>query len=479
MSDYQDELSTITIGGTIFNYACPRQTNSCIRRRIVMREAIDSDALIDAMESTRRRYPQLSLGLARTKDRVYEEHIDRPFKLNRIGDESACIGRDTNGHMIGFFTDGNTLIIDFFHAIADDIGMDRFIHTLLHAYLQRAGHNLGNADDIAITCDTPYDPHEGEDAGLLMVEADAGNRPDYQPRHAFKIRGRRRAISEPDYAYTVHVDLDEFKSFAKAHESTPTAAISVLFSRILYHHYSAYLMPSARPITAEVAVNLRNHFPTESVRNFVGNAYLTYDASSDQSSLLGAMATQSTSLRTQNTAENQAAFYRHAFALANRWFNGSSLPVYAKNWVHKHIAVKAMSDGMTYGISNIGKGQLPACLKEHVAEYYTMVPSGLHSYLISMRSEGDTLTLCITSKLHDSGDVVAKLVDTLCEHGMPARIVRTEDFNYSKYVQNQAVTPAHENRVDLSPAMDKVLLAIERTSIAMREINIAVRRRFA
>ena len=479
MPNHQDGLATITVGGTIFNYACPRQTNSCIRRRIVMREPIRRDALEEAMELTRRRYPQLSLGLVKTKNSVYETHIDRPFRLGHISDTPPCIGRDTNGHLIGFWAEGSTLLIDFFHAIADDAGMDRFIQTLLFTYLTQIGQAPDNSDGRIITCDTPYDPREGEDAGMLLVADESGKRPDVQPRHAFKIRGLRRSVDEPEYAYTIRVGLDAFREFAKAHEAGPTAAVSVLFSSILYHHYSAYLMPSASPIIAEVAVNLRNHFPTESVRNFVGNVYLAYDASSDQSSLRATMASQAASLSAQNTAECQAAFYSHALALANHWFNESSLPVYAKNWVHKHIAVKAMSGGMTYGISNIGKEQLPECLKAHVQEYYTMVPSGLHAYLVSMRSEGDALTLCVTSKLHDSGTVVAKLVQTLQDYGVAARILRTEDFHYARYVQNLAVSPAHESRVNLSPAMDKVLMGIERISIAARDINVAVRRKLA
>ena len=475
----REDLTRITIGGTLFNYACERQTNSCVRRRIAMHEPIQVDKLLQAMELTRKRYPQLSLALSKTKTSVSETYTDEPFRLNGLDEGFLHFGQDTNGHMITFYVENDVLLIDFFHAIADDVGMDRFIQTLLHTYLKLAGYPVDDGSGSIVTCDTSYDPAEGEDAGARLLICDSHARPSVQPRRAFKVRGRRRTLNEPDFAYTLRLDLREFKEFSRRHDATPTAVVSTMFSRILFRHYSVDLMESAPPITAEIAVNMRNHFPTQSVRNFVGNAYLTYNRVSDRSEIDEVLTKQTASLRAQNTPAAQAACYRHAFHMADRWFRESSLPVYAKNWMHKHIAVKAMSGGMTYGISNIGKVQLPDCLQAHVAEYYTMVPSGLHSYLISMRSQGNDLILCITSKLLDSGDVVAQFAEMVRRNGIGARVVRTEDFYYTKYVQNLAVTPAFQNKIDLSPAMDQVLLAIEDAQVAARELRLALHRRFA
>ena len=479
-SDYSErEITAITTGGMVFNYACPKQTNSCVRRRIVMRDPIDTDVLEIAMEFTRRRYPQLSLGLTKTKNSVVERHIEAPFRLNPITQDFHMMGSDTNGHMIAFYVEGTMLLVDFFHAIADDAGMDRFIQTLLYTYLDLKGYDPRDAEGRITRCDGQFDADEGEDVGLQLLDEGAKERPGTQPKKAFKIKGRRRSLAEPDYAYTLHVDLKEFKAFAKLNGVTPTVVISTLFSRVLYRHYSAALMRSDNPITAEVAVNLRNHFPSNTVRNFVGNAYLQYDAALDSANIADAFHAQSRSLSEQNTPECQIAFHNHAMLPANKWFGESSLPGYAKNWIHKHIAVKAMSGGMTYGISNIGKEQLPECLKPHIEEYYSMIPSGLHAYLVSMRSEGDVLTLCITSKLDDSVDVVAMFAAVLCEFGVSTTVAHVEDFYYTKYVQGQAVTPTYESKVDLSPIMDKIMARSESASIAAHELGMKVRRRRA
>ena len=116
---------------------------------------------------------------------------------------------------------------------------------------------------------------------------------------------------------------------------------------------------------------------------------------------------------------------------------------------------------MTYGISNIGKDQLPACLQPHIIEYYSMIPSGLHAYLMSMRSLGDELTMCITSKMDDSVEVVREFIALQTEEGIDVRLDSREDFYYTKYVQGQAVTPPYEPKVDLSPAMDAIMHRIE------------------
>ena len=80
----EKDLANITVGGMVFNYAGPRQTNSCVRRRIVLADDIDLDKMSIALELTRRRYPQLSLGLEKVGGDVHERHIEAPFKLNRI-----------------------------------------------------------------------------------------------------------------------------------------------------------------------------------------------------------------------------------------------------------------------------------------------------------------------------------------------------------------------------------------------------------
>ena len=473
----EKDLANITVGGMVFNYAGPRQTNSCVRRRIVLADDIDLDKMSIALELTRRRYPQLSLGLEKVGGDVHERHIEAPFKLNRIEPRFHMMGEDTNGHMIAFYAEGRTLLVDFFHAIADDAGMDRFIQTLLYSYFELMGHRLDNEDGRIATADSDFALDEGEDVGARLLDEGNKARPDSQPKKAFKIKGRKRPLSEPDFAYTIKADLPAFLALSKENGATPTVVTSAVFSRILYRHYSAGLERGDNPVTAEVAVNLRNHFPSNTVRNFVGNAYLQYDAALDGAPLSEVLRAQTASLRAQNTEEVQIAFHNHAMFTADKWFNESPLPAYAKNWIHKHIAVRAMENGMTYGISNIGKIQLPACLKPYVIEYYSMIPSGLHAFLVSMRSEGDVLTMCVTSKLHDSVGVVREFARTLRSLGVATQIVRTEDFHYTKYVQNHAVTPVFEHKVDPSPVMDKIMAGVENVTITAHEASIKRKRR--
>lgn len=463
-----DDLTRITTSGLVFNYASERQTNACVRRKIVFKDQIDHDRLEMAMELTRRRYPQLSLALERTGSGVAEVRNDKPFRLSPLKREPYTMGRDTNGHLLAFHAGKTILLVDYFHGIVDDSGMDRFLHTLLHSYLSLRGFELDNSDGRISTCLEEYDPSEGEDPGAALLDSGKMDRPEEQPRKAFKIRGRRRRLDEPDFAYVIKADLPSFLAYSKGSESSPSAVTTALFSRVLFRHYLADLM-GKEPIVSEVAVNLRNFFPSNTMRNFVGNIYLGYDATNDGQSLTEVCRDLAVSLRIQNTEACQHAFHNHSLMLADKWFGEGGLPPYAKNWVHKHIAVRAMEGGMTYGISNIGKDQLPLCLQPHIVEYYSMIPSGLHAYLISMRSLGDTLTFCITSKMHDSAEVARGFLELLNEEGIEARLDSREDFYYTKYVQGQAVTPAYDPKVDLSPAMDLVMRRIERVQTSSYE----------
>lgn len=455
-----DDLTKVTTSGLVFNYASERQTNACVRRKIVFRDAIDHDRLETAMELTRKRYPQLSLALSRTDSGVAPVPNHKPFRLSPLVRKPYTMGLDTNGHLLAFHAGKTVLLVDYFHGIVDDAGMDRFLHTLLHTYLSLMGYSLDNSDGRISTVLEEFDPTEGEDPGAALLASGKMDRPEEQPKKAFKIKGRRRGIEEPDYAYVIRVDLPEALAYTKASGSSPSAVLSTLFSRVLYRHYLAGVM-GKDPIVCEVAVNLRNFFPSNTMRNFVGNIYLGYDAEIDALSAPDACRQLAISLRAQNTEACQHAFHNHSLMLADKWFGEGGLPPYAKNWVHKHIAIRAMEGGMTYGLSNIGKEQLPSCLQPHIADYYSMIPSGLHAYLLSMRSLGDTLTMCVTSKLDDSAEVVREFVNLLVEEGIGARLDSNEDFYYTKYVQGQAVTPPYEPKVDLSPAMDAIMHRIE------------------
>ena len=455
-----DDLTKVTTSGLVFNYASERQTNACVRRKIVFNDTIDHDRLETAMELTRRRYPQLSLALTRTDSGVAPVPNAKPFRLSPLVRKPYTMGLDTNGHLLAFHAGKTVLLVDYFHGVVDDAGMDRFLHTLLHTYLSLMGYDLDNSDGRISTVLEEFDPSEGEDPGAALLASGKMDRPEGQPKKAFKIKGRRRSNDEPDYAYIIRVDLPEVLAYSKANGASPSATLATLFSRVLFRHYLAGIM-GKDPIVCEVAVNLRNFFPSNTMRNFVGNIYLGYDAELDALAASDACRQLSESLKAQNTEACQHAFHNHSLMLADKWFGEGGLPPYAKNWVHKHIAIRAMEGGMTYGISNIGKEQLPVCLQPHIKDYYSMIPSGLHAYLLSMRSLGETLTICVTSKLDDSGEVVRGLVDLLVEEGIGARLDSSEDFYYTKYVQGQTVTPPYEPKVDLSPAMDAIMHRIE------------------
>ena len=447
MTASESNLTKLTTGGLVFNYACPRQTNSCVRRVIEMVEPIDRKAMENALELTRKRYPQLSLALVKTRSGVYEQFHDVPFKLNDLSSGLHYImGEDTDGHLIAFFMRDNLLLVDYFHAIADDAGMDKFIQTLLYHYLALQGHELDNSDGSILTIATEFTPEEGEDSGSELLDPD--HEPDPQgsgwapPARAFRISAQHRSVDEPDYSYTISVPFDEFKALAKRNAASPTAVVSSVFGRVLYRRYfkglrKDVLYPNS-PVTAEVAVNLRNHFPSQTVRCFTGNIYLSYNESSDRMDIEDLIARQAQGIKRTNTREGMVDCYNHSMTLAKKTFSVEVAPC-VKNWIHKHIATKAMSKGMTYGISNIGKAQIPDCLKPYVKDYYSQIPSALHAYLISMRTKGDRMTLCITTKIEDSPSVVDEFISELGELGVNATLERAGDFYFTRYVQNRTV----------------------------------------
>lgn len=258
---------------------------------VTFRDEVDSEMLRRALDATIARFPYYAVELRRGLFWPYlvphkgvvpiEDDIPGAplidYDVNRRG---RCLFRVRVG--------GRRLLCEFHHAIADGTGGMRFLKNLVVEYLRLAGEapagaargsaDLAAGDPDIYDLDSRPAPDESEDA--YDRHADPGLPSPEQPPQAWSPR--RSFLGKHRYRITCGlVPLAEAR--AKAHE------LGVSITELLVAAYMDSLQelwlrasPSRqrhqRPtIVIDIPVNLRQHFPSGTNRNFSLTAQVRQD----------------------------------------------------------------------------------------------------------------------------------------------------------------------------------------------------------
>lgn len=179
----------------------------------------------------------------------------------------------------------------------------------------------------------------------------------------------------------------------KAHEYDVTLSIFVAAVFIYSIGKELSMLNKRKPIVVAIPVNLRNFFPSESVRNFFSVFHITYDfskQSDDFESVLRYVKQQfEIALEVENLKKrlNFLASYEHNFFMR-------AIPLFIKDFVLKMIN-KVSDAGITASVSNIGKVTMPTQLEKYIHLFDIFISTT--KIQICFCSYGEHLVLSFTS----------------------------------------------------------------------------------
>ena len=342
-----------------------RGWSNVFRLSATLDEKIDKEIMQVALDVTVRRFPSIAVRLKRGFFWYYLEEIpkapdimdEKPYPLSRmfLDDIRKCAFR--------VIVYENRLAMEFFHALTDGNGGIIFLKSLLAEYFyQKHGIKVSNTCGVLDRLEEPT-AQELEDS--FQKYAGKVKHPRRE-KTAFKIIGK----PEPDgfrTNTTFIMDAAQLSFEAKRYGVTVTSyfiAILIYTNLRLQERLVPYPQ-RRRPVKILVPVNLRNLYPSKTLRNFVLFTTPGVDPRYGEYTFEEICKIVYHQMCLEVTPKNMSA--RIATNVGNE--NNMILkiaPLFLKNMIMK-LAFNAVGEKKsTFTLSNMGVVRMPPELEEHV-----------------------------------------------------------------------------------------------------------------
>ena len=178
-----------------------------------------------------------------------------------------------NGYLLRVYYYDRRISLECHHSLGDGTGGMCVLQTITAVYLRLLGASISNEGFVLDVNEEP-DPEELEDA--YMRYANARVRPPRPAEKTYRIRG----TLEPFHTFNIIdgiLSVKEVSAVAKRYHATITEYLnSVLLYALLKKQLAE---PHIRfyPVRIAMPVNLRRHFPSKTLRNFITMVYPSID----------------------------------------------------------------------------------------------------------------------------------------------------------------------------------------------------------
>ncbi len=257
----------------IYPAAKRRNWNNFFRISATLTEPVDVAVLRSALDVTARRFPSIAVRLRRG---VFWYYLEQIPKAPAIQEEKSCPLAHAPFHQVRqcafrILVYHNRFAVEFFHALTDGTGALIFVKTLLAEYLsQKYGLTVPAVDGVLGRLEEPGD-EELEDSFLRYAGDVKASRKESTAWH---LSGTPEKDGFKNLV-TLMVPAPELKACAKRYSVSVTELLCAAMMQAIAQ-LQAEKVPQRRlrkPVKVLLPVNLRNLFPSRTLRNFA--SYIT------------------------------------------------------------------------------------------------------------------------------------------------------------------------------------------------------------
>ena len=207
---------------------------STFRLAIRMKETVDYNLLSHCAAQAMVRYPYFCVRPAREGETLVLRYNDQPLPVFP-DDRTVTLGsEESRGHLISFGCKDKTIFIDASHYIADGMGIDPLMKTLLYLYASKRYGIEGLATERIRMPDSPV--FDGEYAYPFpdrVIEAEAIDIIPEEPKEVYGLESEA-FDKEGLYAYHLHIPQKEMMAKASSSDGSPVSFLSVLLYRAFH-----------------------------------------------------------------------------------------------------------------------------------------------------------------------------------------------------------------------------------------------------
>ena len=349
----------------IYPAAKRRNWNNFFRISATLTEPIDTGVLASALDVTARRFPSIAVRLRRGVFWYYLEEIP---KTPSIQPEKSCPLAHAPFHEVRqcafrVLVYKNRVAVEFFHALTDGTGALVFVKTLLAEYLsEKYGLSVPAEKGVLGRLEEPS-PEELEDSFARYAGDVTASRAEST---AYHLSGTPERDGYKNLV-TMMIPAEKLRARAKEHGVSVTELLCAAMMQAI-GELQAEKVPNVRhrkPVKVLVPVNLRNLFPSRSLRNFA--SYITPEIDPRMGDC--SFSELCSLVHHKMGLENNRRTMRAKFA-ANVASERSPIlrvmPLFIKN-----IAMKAVFDAVgecksCLCLSNLGRVELPEVMVPYV-----------------------------------------------------------------------------------------------------------------
>lgn len=391
--------------------------SNVFRLSATLHESVDCQVLSTALDITVRRFPSIAAQLRKGTFWYYLQQIPKAPALSQEGSFPLMpmSRKETRQCAFRVIVYEKRIAVEFFHSLTDGTGGMIFLKTLLAEYLQQKyGITVPATDGVLARLDEPS-PEELEDSFLKYAGTVTASR---RESNAWRPKG----TPEPDGFHNLlclQLNTQEVLDAAHSHGVSLTVYLTAVMMQALME-LQREKVPwqwMRKPVKVQIPVNLRQLFPSQTLRNFALYANPEVDPKLGRYSFLQICQLVHHQLSLEATPQQMRA------RIAANVVNEQSLlvramPLFLKNIALK-IAFKAVGERkICLSLSNLGNVKLPEAMRPYVQRMdFILAPQSSAPHNCGALSYDGTLYINFIRNIQEP-ELEAHFCRILQEHGL-------------------------------------------------------------
>ncbi len=394
--------------------------SSVYRLSITLTEEIDPISFQRAIDLTIPRFPTYKVAMHKGLFWRYLEpnHLPGPFLKEDIHNPCMPIpARANNRYLLRFFYYKKRISLEVHHCLGDGNGAMCVLLTTVATYLSLKGVSITPSGYVL---DVHAEPHPEELEDAYMRYANSKVKPKRESAKTFQVHGTKDALYSLNIISSV-LSVEEILPLAKNYGVSVT---EFLVGTLLYSLQTVQKNKKERrirPIRIALPVNLRQFFPSLTLRNFITMVYPFIDPRMGEYSFPETVQFVHHYLKYQvndkmlcSDITTNATVQKHPIIRL--------IPLFIKDYVVRSFYKKVQAKNSSAGMTNLGRISIPQEMEPYVErmDFYMGQPftTRTNCAIISFQ---DNLTINFTSGIVET-DVEREFFRHLVKLGLSVKI---------------------------------------------------------
>ncbi len=394
--------------------------SSVYRLSVVLKEPVNPDILQQAADIALERFPTYKTAIHKGLFWRYLESNHKPGPFVQKDIKNPCMPmpfRSNNNYLIRIYYYQCRIALEVHHSLGDGLGAMCVLNTITAVYLRLLGHEISNGYFVI---DVNQEPEEEEWEDAYQRYANADVRPPMKKEKAYRVRGTK----EPFYTLNVIdgiIPVSQVRKVAKSYNATVTEYLNAVLLYALLEKQKADRPHKLKPVKIAMPINLRQFFPSKTMRNFITMIYpgidprlgdYTFEEILTQTHHYMRYYINNKFLRgdiTTNLATQQNPFIR-------------VVPLFIKDYVVRLFYTKIQDGNSSAGLTNLGVIKVPDNMAPFIERFDVYMGQPFSSRTnCAIASFGDTLTINFASSIIET-DVERYFFRKLVKDGISVKI---------------------------------------------------------